>query len=55
VLTGQTGIVVNIYIYIYIYCSDIANPLQVEKKYVLILHKSFEISCSNSFISAVLK
>jgi len=63
VVTGQAGIVVfhfqpsyiYIYIYIYICSSENGNPLLVDRKYVLILHKYFEISCSNSFISAVIK
>ena len=38
-----------------IYSSDTDNPLLVDRKFVLILHKYFEISSTFAFISAVLK
>jgi len=38
-----------------IYNSDTDNPLLVDRKFVLILYKYFEISRSLAFISAALK
>jgi len=54
-MIGEGGIVVPRDKPYNIYDSDTGNPLLFDRKYVLILHKYFEINCLISCISVVFK